>query len=77
MKSFAERFKDGLASIERERILSFGFEHVDYIELDLCFATISKNDANAPVGPSSMIATLKNINPSLPMVAIGGITEQY
>ena len=33
------------------------------------FATISKNDANAPVGPS-MIATLKNINPSLPMVAI-------
>ena len=32
------------------------------------YETSSKSDASAPVGPE-MIATLKNINPSLPMVA--------
>ena len=37
------------------------------------FATISKMMLTHQY--SSMIATLKNINPSLPMVAIGGITE--
>ena len=77
MKSFAERFKDkiiGLSIGNEKEYYHSDLEHVDYIGVGPMFATISKNDANAPVGPS-MIATLKNINPSLPMVAIGGITE--
>lgn len=77
VKSFAERFKDkiiGLSIGNEKEYYHSDLEHVDYIGVGPMFATISKNDANAPVGPS-MIATLKNINPSLPMVAIGGITE--
>ena len=76
MKSFAERFKDkiiGLALEMRKNIIIRIWNMLIILSWTYV-CNISKNDANAPVGPS-MIATLKNINPSLPMVAIGGITE--
>ncbi|MDI1909291.1 thiamine phosphate synthase, partial [Staphylococcus aureus] len=36
------------------------------------YPTPSKHDAHIPVGPE-MIATFKEMNPQLPIVAIGGI----
>ena len=77
VKSFAKRFENkiiGLSIGNEEEYNQSDLDHVDYIGVGPMFATISKNDASAPVGPA-MIATLKKINSSLPMVAIGGITE--
>ena len=75
--SFANRFKNKIIGLSVGNVKEYqqsDLEHVDYIGVGPMYETSSKSDASAPVGPE-MIATLKNINPSLPMVAIGGITE--
>jgi thiamine-phosphate pyrophosphorylase len=46
--------------------------HVDYIGVGPIYPTPSKHDAHTPVGPE-MIATFKEMNPQLPIVA----TFQY
>jgi thiamine-phosphate diphosphorylase len=45
----------------------------DYIGVGPMFATSTKHDAGAPVGPA-MIRTLRESAPDIPMVGIGGIT---
>lgn len=75
--SFRDDFKDkiiGLSVGNEEEYQGSDLTDVDYIGVGPMYATPSKADASAPVGPE-MVSTLKNINPSLPMVAIGGINE--
>lgn len=75
--SFRDDFKDkiiGLSVGNEEEYQGSDLTDVDYIGVGPMYATPSKADASAPVGPE-MISTLKNLNPSLPMVAIGGINE--
>ncbi|MBI5973837.1 thiamine phosphate synthase [Staphylococcus caledonicus] len=75
--SFRDDFKDkiiGLSVGNEEEYQDSDLTDVDYIGVGPMYATPSKADASAPVGPE-MISTLKNLNPSLPMVAIGGINE--
>jgi len=75
--SFRDDFKDkiiGLSVGNEEEYQGSDLTDVDYIGVGPMYATPSKADASAPVGPE-MISILKNLNPSLPMVAIGGINE--
>lgn len=75
--TFAQRFNEkiiGLSVGNEEEYNHSDLTHVDYIGVGPMYATPSKADASEPVGPE-MIKTLKEMNPSLPMVAIGGITE--
>ncbi|MCE5091051.1 thiamine phosphate synthase [Staphylococcus devriesei] len=75
--SFINDFKDkiiGLSVGNEKEYQDSDLTHVDYIGVGPMYSTLSKADASAPVGPE-MISTLKHTNPSLPMVAIGGINE--
>ena len=74
--TFAQRFQHkiiGLSVGNEQEYQKSDLTNVDYIGVGPIYATGSKDDASAPVGPE-MITTLKALNPSLPMVAIGGIT---
>lgn len=75
--TFAQRFNEKIIGLSVGNVEEYNHSdltHVDYIGVGPMYATPSKADASEPVGPE-MIKTLKEINPSLPMVAIGGITE--
>ncbi len=45
----------------------------DYLGVGPMYATSTKSDAGAPVGPA-MVRTLRNAAPATPLVGIGGIT---
>ena len=47
----------------------------DYLGVGPMYATRTKNDAGAPVGPA-MIRTLREAAPVIPLVGIGGITAE-
>ncbi len=47
----------------------------DYLGVGPMYATRTKNDAGAPVGPA-MIRTLREAAPVIPLVGIGGITTE-
>ncbi|TGE16056.1 thiamine phosphate synthase [Staphylococcus petrasii] len=75
--TFAQRFNEKIIGLSVGNVEEYNHSdltHVDYIGVGPMYATPSKADASEPVGPE-MIKTLKEMNPSLPMVAIGGITE--
>ncbi|CDR25361.1 thiamine phosphate synthase [Staphylococcus argenteus] len=62
----------GLSVSDLDEYSKSDLTDVDYIGVGPIYPTPSKNDAHTPVGPE-MIATLKKVNPQLPIVAIGGI----
>ncbi|MYB76276.1 MAG: thiamine phosphate synthase [Chloroflexi bacterium] len=47
----------------------------DYLGVGPMYATRTKSDAGAPVGPA-MIRTLREAAPTIPLVGIGGITAE-
>ena len=47
----------------------------DYLGVGPMYATRTKSDAGAPVGPA-MIRTLREAAPAIPLVGIGGITAE-
>ncbi|MDE2816870.1 MAG: thiamine phosphate synthase, partial [Chloroflexota bacterium] len=47
----------------------------DYLGVGPMYATHTKRDAGAPVGPA-MIRTLREAAPTIPLVGIGGITAE-
>lgn len=47
----------------------------DYLGVGPMYATRTKDDAGAPVGPD-MLRTLRALAPAVPLVGIGGITAQ-
>lgn len=46
----------------------------DYLGVGPMYATRTKDDAGAPVGPE-MIRTLRALAPAMPLVGIGGVTQ--
>ncbi len=75
VKEIAQYFTDkiiGLSISDLDEYAKSDLTHVDYIGVGPIYPTPSKHDAHIPVGPK-MIATFKEMNPQLPIVAIGGI----
>ncbi|HFO2203718.1 TPA: hydroxyethylthiazole kinase [Staphylococcus aureus] len=75
VKEIAQYFTDkiiGLSISDLDEYAKSDLTHVDYIGVGPIYPTPSKHDAHIPVGPE-MIATFKEMNPQLPIVAIGGI----
>ncbi|MGJ5713441.1 thiamine phosphate synthase [Staphylococcus auricularis] len=75
---FAAQFEGeiiGLSVGNVEEYQQSDLSHVDYIGVGPMFATISKADAAAPVGPP-MIPELRQYVQDLPIVGIGGITTE-
>ncbi|SBA08402.1 Thiamin-phosphate pyrophosphorylase [Staphylococcus aureus] len=75
VKEIAQYFTDkiiGLSISDLDEYAKSDLTHVDYIGVGPIYPTPSKHDAHTPVGPE-MIATFKEMNPQLPIVAIGGI----
>lgn len=76
VSTFAKQFKDkiiGLSVSDVEEYNRSDLTYVDYIGVGPMYATTSKGDANAPVGPE-MIPQLRNYINNFPIVAIGGIS---
>ena len=72
---FASEFEDKIIGLSVGNVDEYqhsDLTHVDYIGVGPMYATQSKDDANAPVGPE-MIPTLREYVGNLPIVAIGGI----
>ncbi|PTH26730.1 thiamine phosphate synthase [Staphylococcus auricularis] len=75
---FAEQFEGkiiGLSVGNVEEYQQSDLSHVDYIGVGPMYTTISKADAEAPVGPE-MIPELRQYVQDLPIVGIGGITTE-
>ncbi len=75
VKEIAQYFTDkiiGLSISDLGEYAKSDLTHVDYIGVGPIYPMPSKHDAHTPVGPE-MIATFKEMNPKLPIVAIGGI----
>lgn len=75
---FAEQFEGkiiGLSVGNVEEYQQSDLSHVDYIGVGPMYTTISKADAEAPVGPE-MIPKLRQYVQDLPIVGIGGITTE-
>lgn len=74
----AEQFEGkiiGLSVGNVEEYQQSDLSHVDYIGVGPMYTTISKADAEAPVGPE-MIPELRQYVQDLPIVGIGGITTE-
>ncbi|WP_256083390.1 thiamine phosphate synthase, partial [Staphylococcus aureus] len=75
VKEIAQYFTDksiGLSISDLDEYAKSDVTHVDYIGVGPIYPTPSKHDAHIPVGPE-MNATFKEMNPQLPIVAIGVI----
>ncbi|CAM3192169.1 thiamine phosphate synthase [Staphylococcus argensis] len=73
---FASEFEDKIIGLSVGNVDEYhhsDLTYIDYIGVGPMYATQSKDDANAPVGPE-MIPTLREYVGDLPIVAIGGIT---
>ena len=75
VKEIAQYFTDkiiGLSISDLDEYAKSDLTHVDYIGVGPIYPTPSKHDS-AYTSRSKMIATFKEMNPQLPIVAIGGI----
>ena len=65
----------GLSVSEEEELMKQSLEEVDYLGAGPVFPTATKRDAN-PVTGTKWIRSIKVSYPDLPLVGIGGITEE-
>lgn len=63
----------GMSAGNRDELAAALPAHPDYLGVGPMYATRTKGDAGAPVGPA-MICDLREAAPAVPLVGIGGIT---